>query len=129
MSERSERIIPMALTSFFYFITVYIVLRFTIPVFIKAFILSTALLSFVITIINFWLKISIHAAGAGALTSLIFVLSFKMHTPLTVFLIPAILVSGLVLSSRLWLNSHKPKEVWIGYLTGFAGLGLLLFIF
>jgi len=129
LSDRSERIIPMALTSLFYFVTLYIVLKYRIPVFIKTVILSTALLSFTVSLINFWWKISIHSVGAGALTALIFVLSFKMHTPLTIFLIPAIIISGLVLSSRLWLNSHSPKEVWLGYLLGFAGTTSLLLIF
>ncbi len=32
INERSERIIPMALTSFFYFVTLYIVLKYSIPV-------------------------------------------------------------------------------------------------
>jgi len=129
IDDRSERIIPMAITSFFYLVTVYVVLKFNIPVFIKAFILSTALFSFVLTVINFWWKISIHSAAAGAMTSLIFVLSIKMHTPLTPFLISAILASGLILSSRLWLNSHNPKEVWIGYLAGIAGMAGFLSIF
>ena len=126
---RSERIIPMAITSFFYFVTLYVVLRFNIPIFIKAFILSTALLSFAVTIINFWWKISIHSVGAGALTSLIFVLSIKMYTPLTLFLLSSIIASGLILSARLWLDSHSPREVWLGYLAGIAGMALLLFIF
>jgi len=129
IDNRSERIIPMAITSFFYFVTLYVVLRFNIPVFIKAFILSAALLSFAVTVINFWWKISIHSVGAGALTSLIFVLSIKMYTPLTLFLMSSIIASGLILSARLWLNSHSPKEVWLGYLAGVAGMALLLFIF
>lgn len=129
IDDRSERIIPMAITSFFYMVTVYVVLKFNIPVFIKSFILSTALFSFVLTVINFWWKISIHAAGAGAMTSLIFVLSIRMHTPLTPFLISAILASGLILSSRLWLNSHNPREVWLGYLAGIAGMAGFLSIF
>jgi hypothetical protein len=44
-------------------------------------------------------------------------------------MISAIIISGMVLSSRLWLNSHSPKEVWLGYLVGTAGLALLLLIF
>ena len=129
INERSERIIPMAISSFFYFVTVYIVLQYSIPMFIKAFILCTALLSFTVTVINFWWKISIHAVGAGALVSMIYVLSIRMHTPLTAFMISAILISGLVLSSRLWLNSHSLKEVWLGYLAGIAGMSSLLLIF
>lgn len=129
MTERKERIIPMALTSFFYFVTVFAVVKSGIPLFIKAFILATALLSFILTIINFWFRISIHSAGTGALTALIILLSFKTHAPLLPFLLIAFLVSGLVLSSRLWLNAHKPSEVWLGYLAGFAGMILLLIVF
>jgi hypothetical protein len=129
IDDRSERVIPMAITSFFYMVTVYVVLKFNIPVFIKSFILSTSLFSFVLTVINFWWKISIHSAGAGAMTSLIFVLSIRMHTPLTPFLISAILASGLILSSRLWLNSHNPREVWFGYLAGIAGMAGFMSIF
>jgi hypothetical protein len=129
MTERKERIIPLALTSFFYFVTVFAVLKSGIPLFIKAFILAAALLSFMLTIINFWFRISIHSAGTGALTALIILLSLKTHAPLLPFLLPSFLISGLVLSSRLWLNAHKPAEVWLGYLAGFAGMILLLIIF
>jgi len=129
IEDRRERTIPLIATSFFYSVTVYITLKFHIPLFIKSFILASALLVIAVTLINFWWKISIHSAGAGALTALIFVLSFKMHTPLTIFLIPAIIVSGLVLSSRLWLNSHSPGEVWLGYLLGIAGMTSLLLVF
>ena len=129
IDERKERIIPMALTSVLYFLTFYIVIRYSIPLFIKSVILSTALISFAVTLINFRWKVSIHSVGAGALTSLIFVLAFKMHASLTLLIILAVLVSGLILSSRLWLNSHNPKEVWLGYLVGIAGMGLLLLVF
>jgi hypothetical protein len=129
MENRDERIIPLAVTSFFYFVTVYIVIRFNIPLFIKAFVLSTALLSLAVTLINFWWKISIHSVGAGAFTALLLALSVKMHTPLTPFLLAAILSAGLILSSRLQLNTHSPKEVWLGYLLGFVVMGVLLFIF
>lgn len=129
IDERRERIIPMALTSVLYFLTFYIVLRYSIPLFIKAVILSTAFISFAVTLVNLRWKISVHSVGAGALTSLIFVLSFKMHAPLDVLIILAILVSGLILSARLWLNSHNPKEVWLGYLLGITGMASLLLVF
>jgi membrane-associated phospholipid phosphatase len=82
-----------------------------------------------VTIINFWWKISIHSAGMGALTVLVLVLSVKMQTPLTWFMIVMILSTGLVMSSRLWLNSHSPGEVWSGFLLGAFGIGLILILF
>lgn len=129
IEDRKERIIPLLATSFFYSVTAYITIKFHIPPFIKAFILSAAFLAICVTIISFWWKISIHSAGAGALTSLVIILSVKMVTPLTWFLLPVILASGLVLTSRLWLNSHNPKEVWFGLLLGFLGSALFLLFF
>jgi hypothetical protein len=129
VTERKERILPLLTTSFFYSITVYIVMRFHIPLLIKSFIFTAALLSIAITIINFWYKISIHSAGIGALLALVIILSVKMHTPLTWFIIGVILSAGLVMTSRLWLNSHKPGEVWSGIILGTLVTGVILSLF
>ena len=129
IDNREERVLPLVLTTFFYFVTVYIFIRYRIPVFIKSFMLAAAIISTVVMIINFWFMISIHAAGAGALLALVLVLSFRMQTPLTWFLIPVILIAGAVISSRLFLNSHTPREAWSGFLLGFGVTALLLSIF
>jgi membrane-associated phospholipid phosphatase len=129
IEDRRERIIPLITTSFFYSITVYLIYRIHIPLFLKSFILCSTLLAIAVTIINFWWKISIHATGAGALTALVLILSLRMHTPLTWLMIIVILSGGLVMSSRLWLNSHTPAEVWTGFLLGFFGSGIFLILF
>ena len=126
IDNRKERIIPLITTSFFYSVTVYITIKFHIPLFIKSFILASAFLAIAVTIINFWWKISIHATGIGSLTALVLVLSIRMHAPLTWFMIVMILSAGLVMSSRLWLNSHSPWEVWSGFILGVLGTGLFL---
>jgi len=128
MISRQERIIPIFVTTFFYFITVSIFLRFQIPVFIKAFLLMAAILALALAIINFRLRISIHSAGAGALLALVFILSVQMQVALTWYLIPAILGAGAILSSRVWLNSHTPGEVWSGFFLGVAATALMLVI-
>ncbi len=81
------------------------------------------------TIINFWHKISIHSGGSGALVALVAVLSIKMHTPLPWLLAGVIISAGLVLTSRLWLDYHKPGEVWSGFFLGFFVSGVLLLLF
>jgi len=78
--------------------------------------------------INFWWKISIHAVGAGALTATVVVLSMKMYTPLTSYLISVIIVGGLILSSRLKLNSHNPAQVWLGFLIGLLVISLFILL-
>ena len=126
--KREERILPLIVTTFFYFVTGYIFLRFNIPVFIKAFVFTAAILSLCLTIINAWFKISLHSAGAGALLALILVLSICMQTPLTWYLIISVIVAGALLSSRLWLESHTPSEVWSGFFLGLITTALILLI-
>ena len=109
--------------------TVYIVMRFHIPLFIKSFIITAAMLAIALTLINFWYKISIHSAGAGALLALVVVLSIKMQTPLTGFIIATFLSSGLIMTARLWLDSHTPGEVWSGFLLGTITSGIILYFF
>ncbi len=129
ISERKERKIPLIIITALYFATSYIVLRFPIPVFLKSFIFAAAFLSLMVTVINFWWKISIHSVGAGALIGLVLMLSLRMLTPLEWYLIPAIITGGLILSSRLKLNLHNPPQVWIGLFSGFAGLTLFMMLF
>jgi len=129
IEDRRERTIPLLTASILYCTTSFIVFNYQIPFFLKSFIFATSVVSIIVSMINFWWKISIHAVGAGALTATVFVLSLKMYTPLTWYLAAVILTGGLVLSSRLRLNSHNPSQVWIGFLTGLLGISLfILFI-
>jgi hypothetical protein len=126
LNERKERNIPLIITTLLYITTSYIIFRFPIPLFLKSFIFAIAFLSVIVTLINFWWKISLHAVGAGALIGLVFLLSVKMLTPLDWYLIPAVIIAGLILSSRLSLNHHNPTQVWVGIFTGFSGLILFM---
>jgi hypothetical protein len=124
-----ERRIPLAITTVLYGATSFIIYGFPIPVFLKSFIFAASFLSLMVTLITYFWKISLHSVGAGALLSIVMYLSFKMYTPLLWYLIPAIIAGGLVLTSRLRLNSHNPPQVWLGFLSGFAGLILFMLLF
>jgi hypothetical protein len=129
MSKREERTIPLVIATILYLTTSFIIFRFPLPLFLKSFLYAFAFISLIVTIINFWWKISLHSVGAGALMALVLILSFKMYTSLLLYLIPVILVSGLILSSRLILNLHTPRQVWLGFLTGFLGLTFFMMFF
>ncbi len=128
IEDRRERIIPLLTASILYCTTSFIVFNYQIPFFLKSFIFATSVLSIVVSMINFWWKISIHAVGAGALTATVVVLSMKMYTPLTSYLISVIIVGGLILSSRLKLNSHNPAQVWLGFLVGLLVISLFILL-
>ncbi len=129
IEDRKERIIPMLAVTFLYSVTSIIVYRLQIPVFLKTIIIATAFLSLGVTLVNFWWKISVHSVGAGALVALVFFLSVKMYTALTWHLIGVILVGGVVLSSRLRLNSHTPAQVWAGFALGLLGIAFFMLVF
>jgi hypothetical protein len=129
ITERKERNYPLIITTILYCITSFLINKFHIPVFLKTYIFAASFISLIVTVINFRWKISIHSVGAGALISLVFILSIKMLTPLEWYLISTVVIGGLVLSSRLKLNLHSPQQVWIGLFTGFFGLALFMILF
>lgn len=128
VDERAERIIPLIVTSILYAVTAFIFYRFPVPDFFKSFIYSSAIVVVILTVINFWFKISIHGAGIGAVTALIVVLSIKTYTPLTWYLTGSILAVGLILSSRLRLHVHNSLQVWVGFLTGLTCSALAIWL-
>jgi hypothetical protein len=129
LGKKEERKVPMIIATILYATTSYIIFRFPIPHFLKSFFYSTFLLSVIVTIVNFKWKISLHAVGTGALMAVIMYVAFRMYSPLAWYLVLSTVVSGLVLSARLLLNAHNPREVWTGFFTGVAGLSAFLYIF
>jgi len=129
MDERQDRVIPLIINTTLYIITSYILFRFTIPHFIKSYIMAVASLSLAATLINLRWKISLYSVGAGFLLSLVIMLSVKMYTPLIWYLVPSGVVAGSVLSSRLQLNYHNPGQVWCGFFAGLLGFSILIMLF
>ena len=129
IETRKDRIIPLLAASFFYSVTSVIMFRLQVPQFLKAYTFSISFIALTVTIINFWWKISLHSVGAGVLVGTVLVLSLKMMVPLTWFLITAILIGGLVLSSRIKLNSQNTSNAYLGFVAGFAGMNLFMLFF
>jgi len=129
IEDRKERIIPLIIVTLLYAASSYIIFNFPIPAFLKSLLFASFMISLIITVINFWWKISIHSVGAGALIAVVILLSLKMNTPLIWYLIIVIGISGMVLSSRLKLETHNPGQVWFGFLTGFLGFSLYMWFF
>ncbi len=128
IETRKDRTVPLIAVSLFYSITSFILFRLQIPAFIKTYIFSITITVIILTVINFWWKISLYSAGAGTLVAVVITLSVKMLVPLTIFLIPLVLVGGLILGSRLKLNTHSAPEVYLGFLTGFSVMILFMFL-
>lgn len=129
MNEREERMVPLIVATILYAVTSYIIFRFPVPGFLKSFIISVFLVSVILTMINFRWKISLHSTGIGAMIALIMFLSFRLYSPLFWYLVLAAIAGGLVLSSRLRLMIHTPRQVWYGCSLGFVSTTFFLLFF
>jgi membrane-associated phospholipid phosphatase len=71
-------------------------------------------------ITSFW-KISAHQTAMGGWVAVVAVLSTKFTSePLFYYLLLIILLSGLFGTARLYLNAHRPAEIYGGFLLGFG---------
>jgi nitrate reductase NapE component len=119
LKTTKDRIIPYMACGIFFF-WAYLVFKrqpeypgiltaYTLGLFLSA---SGALLA------NIYFKISMHAIGFGTLLGLFLYLfasnSMLMAWPLTL----AILLTGLISSFRLYLQSHQPVDIYAGLVLG-----------
>ncbi|MCU4155278.1 PAP2 family protein [Carboxylicivirga sp. A043] len=119
MKERRERIIPTVFTGFFYLLGFFLLNRIpVVPSFIKGFMLATIIAISIALAITFFWKISMHMIGIGGLTGAILALSLRFGIDAWMIFTVVLLISGLLGSSRLFLNAHTPAQVHTGYLLG-----------
>lgn len=122
MTDRRDRFFPFVFISIFYVITTYLFHR-QLPL---NPLLSTSLIAITVVVvltnlITFFWKISAHAAGVVGWLGFIVIFA-SMHQGSHTLLMPlvaAILLSGIVLWARLYLDAHKPVEIVGGSLMGF----------
>jgi membrane-associated phospholipid phosphatase len=82
-----------------------------------------------VSIISFFWKISAHAAGICGIIGFMFVITLKYpEVQLTYPLALMIILSGIIMSIRLYLQVHNIKEVLVGGLLAFL-LNFSLFFF
>jgi membrane-associated phospholipid phosphatase len=120
--SRRERIIPFVAISLIYVVMTFL-FYYKLP-FSQNFnnlILIVTLLVVVSTILTFFQKVSVHSlaiwGGIGILLPLNKALEQSFLLWPTAL---AIVAAGAVMSSRLYLNAHTPRQILIGSLAGFA---------
>ena len=120
MIEQADRRKPFLITTMFYaslaFLFSYGVFEGTLLSYLM---ISTALVVCLATILNLYHKVSMHSAGIGASVGILFALQYHDNRYELLFpILIAILLAGIVSSSRLFLLAHKPMEVLTGSLLG-----------
>jgi hypothetical protein len=75
-------------------------------------------LSFTYLLFNIKIKTSLHTLGIGGLIGFVMVMSYEYRLNFNSLLAGLFIIAGLIGVSRLALNAHRPKEVYIGFLLG-----------
>ncbi len=122
MQNARDRIIPLLLTAIFYYIGFLLLNQVRVFSVFKLFLIASVLVLVVLLFITLKWNISTHMAAIGGMTATIFALSFRSGTNPVTAIIIAVIVSGLVGTSRLILQKHNLKQLAAGYFLGFSVL-------
>jgi hypothetical protein len=132
LKTQKERIIPYVISNIFFF---WMFLVFhnqpEIPLILTSFVFSVFLSSSVSLLVNTYLKISMHAIGTGGLLGLMIVILFTNNSSQMVLpLSMALLITGVVCTSRMIVSNHSQKDIYAGLLCGmmcqFLGAAFIL---
>jgi hypothetical protein len=128
LETRTERVIPLFTTSLMYLITAIMIYRFQLPGTIKSFLFASACVVLATALLNLRWRVSVHAVGAGAMVAAVLILSFRMYTGIVWIVAVVMLVSGLVMASRLYLRAHTPAQTYSGFIAGLSVMALAMLI-
>jgi hypothetical protein len=118
-SQRRERLLPLYLTLFFYIAAYMLIRKLPVSQVYQRFMFSACLSVLMVLAISYFWKISAHLVGWGGVVGLIIILSYRFGSDMMLFLVIAILLTGITAFARLRLNEHLPLQVYTGFLLGF----------
>ena len=119
LKTQKDRIIPYIACGVYYFWMWYVfrnqpqipdeLVKLSFAIFIAS---SAGLMA------NIYMKISMHGIGAGVMLAFIMLLGLTQTVNLNVYIAIALLIAGVVCTSRLIVSDHSQKEVYGGLLLG-----------
>lgn len=120
---QKDRIIPLIACGIWYFWIWYVwrnlpdypkpAIQLTLAIWISA---SAALMA------NIIMKISLHAISVGVLLTFIILLALSQGLNLNFYIAIALLIAGVVCTSRFIISDHSPAEVYGGLALGAASM-------
>lgn len=119
IERQGERSLPLVIMLVYslvlFFLLVYKAGQGTLPRYFYALPLSGVAVTSIFLLINRWIKISLHGAGAGILLGFLIVFSRAQDHFSLWWVISALLAAGLTMAARLYLRKHTPLEVYTGF--------------
>lgn len=130
LDSRRERIVPFLAISMIYVVTTFLFYnKLRLSQNFNHLILLVTVLVVVSAVLTLFYKVSVHSLAIWGAIGIILPLNKALEQ--TYLLWPtaiALLIAGVVMSSRLYLNSHTPRQVLVGSLIGFS-IGFLGIIY
>ena len=126
LRKRHKRAIPYIIYICSYLCLMHILSVTHMPHFLMAIVGISLLIQCVCVVVNIWWKVSMHSAGSGGVIgALVAYASIFGFNPVW-WLCGAILLAGLVMTSRMLLRQHTLWQVLggtlIGVICGYAGI-------
>ena len=124
MKSRKERMKPLFITAILYYFSYYLLGQLAVPELINTFMLGIVISITLTFMISYIWRISAHMVGIGGITGAILALSIRLMIDIQLVFMLLIFIAGLIGTSRLYLQAHKPSQVYSGFFLG----GFTLFI-
>ena len=120
LHTQKDRIIPYIISQVFFFWIYWVCRNYSpaLPIILTSFMLGVLLSASTALLLNIYMKISMHTIGMGGLVGL-FLLIMQSNTMLMTWpLCLALLISGIICTSRLLISDHTQKEIYLGFFIG-----------
>ncbi|MFP4059536.1 MAG: hypothetical protein ACOC2F_05830 [Bacteroidota bacterium] len=122
--QRSERFIPLLITTLLYYFTFFFLRNNHLSAYILSILLTGTISLLAALLISVWWKISLHMIGIGALVGYITGLIIRTGTAHLILFIVIIFIAGLLGTARLVLKVHTGPQIYtglfLGIITGFS---------
>lgn len=121
MPTFKERTIPLMVAMIFYFWASQSINHMaggTVPLILKVLLLGNLYGIIATFMINIFTKISLHTSAAGGMIGILIVLMILSPVNIVVPFFVALVIAGIIGTSRLILGSHQKGDVWLGYIIG-----------
>ena len=119
LRTQKDRIIPYIITMIFYWWLWYLSRNFTDqPDVLKFFYFGIFLNTIFGLVINNFIKISMHAMGAGSLLAFVLLTCSRYQIFLGADIVVITFLCGLICTARLLLNHHSVAEIYAGLFVG-----------
>ena len=128
LGQRERRMVPYVISILSYFICVYIMESMHIPHFMASILIVALMIQIICSIVNVWWKISTHTAAIGGVEGAIVAFSIIFGFNPVFWICVAIIVAGMLGTSRMILRQHSLSQVVAGFLLGCIVGFMILFV-